>query len=946
MEINDQNIAALGQYLQQTLNPSAEERKKAENFLKKCESEAGYCLLLLTCIDRATIDLTIRTAAAITFKNVVKRCWESDEKISEADRTQVKAHIVKLMLNTPENIQRQLSEAIAIIGRVDFHEKWLELIPEIVQNIATDDYVKINGCLRTVHSLFKRYRHEFKSNELWTEIKYVLDSFAAPLTELFKRTLLLASEKVNNPDQIKVIYQSLALIAKLFYSLNYQDLPEFFEENIKVWMEGFYALLTGQNIPCLESDSDEQPGAQETLKAQICENVALYAIKYGEEFEGHLPNFVSAIWQLLTSTGLELKYDLLVSTALGFLGSVAEQTGNNKLFSEGEALKTICEQVIMPNIGFRAQDEELFEDNPEEWIRRDLEGSDQATRRRAACDLIRSLSRNFEGQITEIFGAHINTALERYKGNNSEWRLKEAAVFLVAALGTKKKTERHGVTETSEILPVVKFWEDHISGDLLNSKPPLMAATIKFLSLFRLIIGRERLQAALEPLSRLLTNESAVVAGYAAHALERILMTKMPQTKQPLVTKELVQPIQGQLLLQLGQIVAATENEFAAKALCRLLALQKDLLVSNVPELVGMLTTRLQQLCQTPARPNFNHNIFECLALSIRILCAKEPSATQSFEKSLFPIFFQVLEKDVGEIVPYVFQIMALLLQMQGGCPDTYLELYQPLLVPQLWEAGGNVQPLVRLLSTIIEKNPAKPAEKMHPLLGVFQKLIASRTNDVHGFTLLKAITCFIPANVTSEYWRSIFLVLFGRLQKAKTVKYAAAFVEYLSVFAAKHGTEQLREITNRIQPDCFSMVCEKVVTQNIRKVRGAHERKMAGVFAADILTKGQIAPELWAALLEEVIALFELPIDDGDDEIMETSLEGYSNATATLTFAGRLDITPMKENCPEPKFYLVQTLHKLNQNNPGQIPPIIQKMHQEAQQHLQNYFTEAKITL
>jgi exportin-2 (importin alpha re-exporter) len=70
----------------------------------------------------------------------------------------------------------------------------------------------------------------------------------------------------------------------------------------------------------------------------------------------------------------------------------------------------------MPNIGFRSQDEELFEDNPEEWIRRDLEGSDQATRRRAACDLIRSLSRNFEKPITEIFGAHINTALERYKG--------------------------------------------------------------------------------------------------------------------------------------------------------------------------------------------------------------------------------------------------------------------------------------------------------------------------------------------------------------------------------------------------------------------------------------------------------------------------------------------------------------------------------------------------
>ena len=32
---------------------------------------------------------------------------------------------------------------------------------------------------------WNRYRHEFQSNELWREIKYVLGEFAAPLTQLF-----------------------------------------------------------------------------------------------------------------------------------------------------------------------------------------------------------------------------------------------------------------------------------------------------------------------------------------------------------------------------------------------------------------------------------------------------------------------------------------------------------------------------------------------------------------------------------------------------------------------------------------------------------------------------------------------------------------------------------------------------------------------------------------
>ena len=460
----------------------------------------------------------------------------------------------------------------------------------------------------------------------------MLDNFATPLTELFKRVLTIINTGNIPDDKVKLLYNTLALIAKVFYSLNYQDLPEFFEDNIAVWMDGFHALLTAPNIKILESDDDEHAGIQEQLKAQICECVSLYTVKYGEEFENHLPKFVQAVWQLLTSIGLELKYDVLVSNALSFLGSVADQTGNNKLFSEGEALKTICEQVIMPNVGFRQQDEELFEDNPEEWIRRDLEGSDQATRRRAACDLIRSLSRNFETQITEIFGAHINQALESYKSDNSQWKLKEAAIFLVASLGTKKKTERHGVTETSSILPVVQFWEQYIEGDLASNRPQLASACLKFFSSFRIIIGRERVGKALPALSKLLTHNSPVVAAYAAHAIERIMMTKLPVTKEPLVTKELVQPVQNDLLMQLGQIVSSSENEFAAKALCKLLALQRELLLSAVPDLVQMIHTRLKELCANPARPNFNHNVFECLALCIRILCQAQPDATKSFE--------------------------------------------------------------------------------------------------------------------------------------------------------------------------------------------------------------------------------------------------------------------------------------------------------------------------
>jgi len=58
-----------------------------------------------------------------------------------------------------------------------------------------------------------------------------------------------------------------------------------------------------------------------------------------------------------------------------------------------------------------ASDEELFEDNPEEYIRRDIEGSDVDTRRRAACDLVKALSKEFEQITMSSFGLYVKVRL-------------------------------------------------------------------------------------------------------------------------------------------------------------------------------------------------------------------------------------------------------------------------------------------------------------------------------------------------------------------------------------------------------------------------------------------------------------------------------------------------------------------------------------------------------
>lgn len=101
------------------------------------------------------------------------------------------------MLHSPDSVQKQLSDAVSIVGKYDFPNKWPELIDQMVDKFNTGDFHVINGVLHTAHSLFKRYRYEFKSQSLWTEIKFVLDRFAKPLTDLFVVRILFYSFSSN-----------------------------------------------------------------------------------------------------------------------------------------------------------------------------------------------------------------------------------------------------------------------------------------------------------------------------------------------------------------------------------------------------------------------------------------------------------------------------------------------------------------------------------------------------------------------------------------------------------------------------------------------------------------------------------------------------------------------------------------------------------------------------
>jgi len=135
-----------------------------------------------------------------------------------------------------------------------------------------------------------------------------------------------------------------------------------------------------------------------------------------------------------------------------------------------------------------ASDEELFEDDPLDYIRRDLEGSDSDTRRRSASDFVRGLMDYFEKNVTLIVQEYINHYLAEYAKNPSQnWRSKDTALFLFSAIAIKSSTAQGGVTSTNILVDVCQFWTGNAEQEFTEKTchPVLQADYIRYIYVFR-----------------------------------------------------------------------------------------------------------------------------------------------------------------------------------------------------------------------------------------------------------------------------------------------------------------------------------------------------------------------------------------------------------------------------------------------------------------------------
>ena len=832
-------------------------------------------------------------------------------------------------------MQRQLSDALCAISLSDFPERWPSLLPDLVAELEgalrARDIAAVSGVLDTAAAVFERFRGMEQNDATMGALKAAVDGFAAPLTHTFAAlsgSVEEATAAGAGGAALLPLLRALRTLCAIFYLLNSADLPEYFEDHIGEWMTHFHKYLALRVPALLAAPEDPEEGPLEALQAEMLGCVALYAENYPDEFLPFQPTLSGDVWALLTTLPPEkmlcANMDGLVPAAMRLLASVMEQPSTAGQFSAEPLLRALMARIVLPNITLRAGDLELLEDNPADFIRSDMEGSDTGTRRRMASDLVRAMGVAAPALCAPIALEAVHAALAEYEANKGAREAqKDAAVALLMAVAIKTQTQAAGVTAVSGAVDISAFLRTHVLSELTappGERPLAKAACVKLVATFRSLFTREELHALLPMLAALLPCRHFVVHTYAAIAIERILGVRdfveaaaapggapppptplpvplvgggaVPQVGnggppragalRPRVDADALGPLVAPVLGALFSHMVApgyAENEYLMRAVMRVVVFARERCLGAARDTVVALNAILARVTRNPANPTFNHFMFESLASIMRSTVGARAEAAGDFEGLLFPHARTVLDSEVLEFQPYMFQLLALLLDLApAGAPlsPNFASLLPALLTPPPWRRRGNVPALATLLCCYVRKGGARLLQgeggggaaggALVPILTVWRELLGTKGHEGYAFAVLDALALTAP-DALAPHLRPVLEMALTAVQASKAIRVASLFIHTAAVLCGAQGPAGFAGTLQAIAPGLLLQITDAVIAAMAPRIAGTAHRREAAVGLTRLLCEvpaaylgdaaGQAA---WAKLLGAVVELVEAP--------------------------------------------------------------------------------------
>uniref|UniRef100_A0A673CY18 Importin N-terminal domain-containing protein n=1 Tax=Sphaeramia orbicularis TaxID=375764 RepID=A0A673CY18_9TELE len=538
----------------------------------------------------------------IYLKNMITQHWSDGDgsgtetpiinNIPDEDRQFIRDNIVEAIIHSPERIRVQLTTCIHHMIKHDYPGKWTTIVDKIGFYLQSDNSAGWLGILLCLYQLVKNY--EYKKPEERQPLVAAMHIFMPMLKERFIQLL-----PDHSSDSVLIQKQ----IFKILYALFQYNLPlELINrQNLTEWME-ILKTVVDRDVPpeTMQIDEDERP----ELPWWKCKKWALHILarlferygspgnttkEYAEFAELFLKEYAVPAQQVLLKVLYQYKEKQYVAPR------VLQQTLN--YINQGIAhaltwknlkphIQGIIQDVVFPLMCYTDSDEELWQEDPYEYIRMKFDVFEDFISPTTAAQTLLFTACN---KRKEVLQKTMGFCYQILTDPASDPRKKDGALHMIGSL--------------AEILLKKKIYKDQMEFMLQNHVFPLFRSELGYMRARACWVlhyfcevkfkSDQNLQTALELTRLCLINDNEMPVKVEAAIALQVLISNQEKAKEYITP--FIRPVMQALL----HIVRETENDDLTNVIQKMICEYSEEVTPIAVEMTQHLAMTFNQVIQT-----------------------------------------------------------------------------------------------------------------------------------------------------------------------------------------------------------------------------------------------------------------------------------------------------------------------------------------------------------
>ncbi|CAO2607249.1 Ipo8 [Lemmus lemmus] len=814
------------QALKGTIDPKL--RIAAETELNQSYKIINFAPSLLRIIVSDHVEFPVRQAAAIYLKNMVTQYWPDREpppgeaifpfNIHENDRQQIRENIVEGIIRSPDLVRVQLTMCLRVIIKHDFPGHWPAVVDKMDYYLRSPNSGNWLGSLLCLYQLVKTY--EYKKAE---EREPLLAAMQIFLPRIQQQILQL----LPDASHYSVLLQKQIL--KIFYALVQYALPLQLvtHQTMTTWMEIFRTIIDRTVPPeTLQIDEDDRP----ELVWWKCKKWALHIVARLFERYGSPGN--------VTKEYFEFSEYFLKTYAVGIQ-------------------QNISEDVIFSVMCYKDEDEELWQEDPYEYIRMKFDiFEDYASPTTAAQTLLYTAAKKRK----EVLPKMMAFCYQILTDPNFDPRKKDGALHVIGSL--------------AEILLKKSLFKDQIELFLQNHVFPLLLSNLGYLrarscwvlhAFSSLKFHNElNLRNAVELAKKnLIEDEEMPVKVEAALALQSLICN---QTQAKEHMKPHVRPIMQELL----HIVRETENDDVTNVIQKLICEYSHEVTSIAVDTTQHLAEIFGKVLQSDEYEEVEDKTVMAMGIlhtidTILTVVEDHQEITQQLENICLRIIDLVLQKHViGKFQEFYEEILSLAysLTCHAVSPQMWqlLGILYEVFQQDSFEYFTDMMPLLHNYVTVDTNTLLSNPKHLEVLFSMCRKVLcgdAGEDAECHAAKLLEVIILQCKGRGIDQCIPLFVQLVLERLTRGVKTSELRTMCLQVAIAALYYSPELLFHTLEQVQlPHNPGPVTSQFINQWMNDTDyflGHHDRKMC-IIGLSILLELQNRPPAVDAVAAQIL--------------------------------------------------------------------------------------------